>query len=122
MKNEIYSFCSLDAFSVRFFCPSCSDDSPFIAHEVPEVFLTVVLIECLVSIYVILLYICVYAICGVILPAEGNRFSLHTLREKYSPVFSKVFLNCKKTSFAQNAIISQSLILTLLRGKVYLEF
>lgn len=78
MKNEIYSFCSPDASSVHFFFPSCSDDSSFIVHEVPEAFLKVVLIECLVSIYVIAMCMSVYGIRGVILLAKGNCFSLHT--------------------------------------------
>lgn len=64
----------------------------------------------------------VYGICWVSLLAKGNWFSLCTLREKYSPVFSRVFLNCKKTSFAKDTIVSQSFILTLLREKVNLEF
>lgn len=64
MKSEIYSFCSPDAYSVHFFFPSWSDDSPFIVHEVLEAFLKVVLIEYLVSVYVIPLCMSVYGYAG----------------------------------------------------------
>lgn len=106
VKNEIYSFCSPDTYSLSFFLPGWSDDSPFIVHEVLEAVLKVVLIECLVSIYVILLCTNVDGICSrVISLATGNCFSLRTLREKYIPAFNKPFLNCKKTSLAMDTII-----------------
>lgn len=82
MKNEISFFCSPDSNSVRFFFPTWSDDNPFIVHEVLVAFLKVVLIESLVSIYVILPCMNVYGICRVILLAKGNGFSLRTLRKK----------------------------------------
>lgn len=118
MENEMYFFCSPDSYSVCFFFPSQSDDSPFIAHEVLGAFLHVVLIECIVSIYVILLCMNVYGICRVILLPKGNWFSLCTQKKKCVLVLNKLFLNCKKASFATDSIISQSFIFTLLKKKI----
>lgn len=122
MENEIHFFCSPDSHSVCFLFPSWSDDSPFIAHEVLGAFLHVVLIECLVSICVILLCMNVCGICTVILLPRGNWFSLCTLKKKCGHLLNKLFLNCKKASFLRTLSFHNCLFLHCLRKKFYQEF